>query len=93
MAASAPGTENPIDDSPLETSMVFGSYVGYMRAIHIFTAPVSARTMSSRPMAARMSATTRRGDSGNPPLLQLLPQHAADLLAGNGRARTGLGSP
>ena len=37
-----------------------------MRAIHIFTAPVSARTMSSRPMAALMSATIRRGASGYP---------------------------
>ena len=46
-AANAPGSENAIVASPLEIRQVLGRYVGYRRAIHIFTAPVSHRTMSS----------------------------------------------
>ena len=52
-------------DRPLEIRQVLGSYVGYSRAIHIFSAPVSTSTMSSRRSAALVSATIRAGASGN----------------------------
>src|ERR1039457_2807870 len=64
-APIAPGTVQAIVDRPLEIRQVFGSYVGYRRAIHIFSAPVSTSTMSSRRSAARVSATIRAGASGN----------------------------
>ena len=64
LAPIAPGTVQAMVDSPLEIRHVFGSYVGYSRAIHIFRAPVSTRTMSSRFSAARVSATILAGAKG-----------------------------
>ena len=55
-APIAPGTVQAMVDRPLEIRQVFGSYVGYSRAIHIFSAPVSTSTMSSRRSAALVSA-------------------------------------
>src|ERR1700722_12205850 len=64
LAAMAPGKAKAMVDSPLDSRQVLGSYVGYRRAIHIFTAPVSARTISERSRAARISDTIRWGRSG-----------------------------
>ena len=65
LAAIAPGSENAIVARPLEIRQVLGRYVGYSRAIHIFTAPVSHSTMSSSPSACADVGTMRAGANGN----------------------------